>query len=131
MVRRRKLYCFMSQTILFGSRNNMVAGTFCPYSENEMYSFLKSKADSAIFSNICLQLASGLSGIGKVRVSAKVAFEGLCQAFHGNWLQADTHAEHTTINNACTASLPRTHGTFHPHFWNVKERCRTSRLLTR
>ena len=78
----------------------MVAGTFYQYSGNEMYSFLKSKADSAIFSNICLQLASGLSGIGKVRVSAKVIFEELCQAFTGNWLHADTHAERTKIMRA-------------------------------
>ena len=39
-----KLMCLTRQTILFGSRNNIVPGTFCSYSGNEMYSFLKSKA---------------------------------------------------------------------------------------
>ena len=38
---RMKLYCLTRQTILFGSRNNIVPGTFCLYSENEVYSFLK------------------------------------------------------------------------------------------
>ena len=40
------------ETILFGSRNNIVPGTFCLYSENEMCSFLKSKAFSGIF--VCI-----------------------------------------------------------------------------
>ena len=39
-----KLMCLTRQTILFGSRNNIVPGTFCLFSENEMYSFLKWKA---------------------------------------------------------------------------------------
>ena len=38
---RGKLYCLTRQTILFGSRNNIVPGTFCQSSENEVYSFLK------------------------------------------------------------------------------------------
>ena len=44
-----KLYCLTPQTILFGSRNNIVPGTFCLFFENEMYSFLKSKAFSGRF----------------------------------------------------------------------------------
>jgi len=32
-----KLYCLTPQTILFGSRNNIVPGTFCLFFENEMY----------------------------------------------------------------------------------------------
>ncbi|CDD84013.1 unknown [Bacteroides sp. CAG:462] len=44
-----KLYCLTPQTILFGSRNNIVPGTFCLFFENEMYSFLKSKAFSVRF----------------------------------------------------------------------------------
>ena len=47
-----KLYCLTPQTILFGLRNNIVPGTFCLYSENEMYSFLKSKSFSGIF--VCI-----------------------------------------------------------------------------
>ena len=36
-----KLMCLTRQTILFGSRNNIVPGTFCLFFENEMFSFLK------------------------------------------------------------------------------------------
>ena len=36
-----KLYCLTPQTILFGSRNNIVPGTFCLFSENKVYSFPK------------------------------------------------------------------------------------------
>ena len=69
-----KLYCLTPQTILFGSRNNIVPGTFCLYSENEMYSFLKSKA--SFRHSVCnhSHFVSRLSDFRKVRVSTKGVF---------------------------------------------------------
>ena len=69
-----KLYCLRRQTILFGSQNNIVPGTFCLFFENEMYSFLKWRAFSRC--SVCnhSRFVSRLSDIRKGRVSEKGGF---------------------------------------------------------
>ena len=66
-----KLYCLTRQTILFGSRNNIVPGTFCLFFENRMYSFLKSRSFSGLFIHIRSRSRAGLPDFWKVRVSRK------------------------------------------------------------
>ena len=66
-----KLYCLTPQTILFGSRNTIVPGTFWQYSENEMYSFLKSKPFSGVSVSVLLHSLAVLSLYSRMHVSWK------------------------------------------------------------
>ena len=75
-----KLMCLPRQTILFGSRNNIIPGTFCLFSENRMYSFLKSKAFSGRFVCNHSRFISRLSDFRKVWVSRKGGFGQTCIA---------------------------------------------------
>ena len=71
---RGKLYCLTRQTILFGSRNNILPGTFCLFSGNGMYSFPKQETFSKVFVHVSLHFISSLTGIWKVFVSGKRQF---------------------------------------------------------
>ena len=71
---RVKLYCLTRQTILFGSRNNILPGTFCLFSGNGMYSFPKQETFSKVFVHVSLHFISSLTGIWKVFVSGKRQF---------------------------------------------------------
>ena len=75
-----KQSCLGHETILFGSRNNIVPGTFCLFFENKMYSFLKSKSFFGHFVCNHSRFISRLSDSWKGRVSWKDLFPHFRQA---------------------------------------------------